>query len=95
MTEWSRILFSFQFFIIHARNFESGECVNVVWDWFEGMSQTLCDICRVIVINNEENPAEIIINFPHVTKTEPNNPVLASSVLREINKFTLAGNIFC
>lgn len=78
----------FSFFIIHARNFESAECVNVVWDW-------LCDICRGIVINNEENPAKIIINFPDVTKTEPNNPVLASSVLREINKFTLAGNIFC
>ena len=40
----------------------------------------------MIVINNEESPAEIIINFPDVTKTEPNNPVLASSVLREINK---------
>lgn len=70
----------------HARNFESAKCVNVVWDWFESMSRTLCDICWVIVINNEESPAEIIINFPDVTKTEPNNPVLASSVLREINK---------
>ena len=53
------------------------------------MSLTLCDICRVLVINNEENPAEIIINFPDVTKTEPNNPVLASAVLRETKTSSL------
>jgi len=48
------------------------------------MSLTLCDIFhRVLVINNEQNPAEII-NFPDVSKNQPNNPVLTSSVLREI-----------
>ena len=58
------------------------------------MSPTLCDICRVLVINNDENPAETIINFPDVTKIEPKNPVLASSILREIKTSSLSQETF-
>ena len=55
------------------------------------MSLTLCGICRVLV---KVNPAEIIINFPDVTNTETNNPVLASSVLMEIKTSSLSQETF-